>query len=221
MKLSLKSLCTTDTTSHYGIGVSNTLIDTTSRGTFNFHLENTENEFGWYAKGTNGFSGSTLGVKRLMRCYYSENFSRPQLFIGEGVSREYQLELTHNSAAKPGFSGYWTNTSDERIKRDIELADLNICYTNIKNIPLKRFRFKEGVYTVEQNPDIYGLGFIAQDVQAVFPKAVTTKKMHGLEDCLDLDQGQLINTLYGCVQKLIQKMESLENEINILKNSNL
>ena len=87
----------------------------------------------------------------------------------------YLLELGSDSAGKPGAGGLWTVVSDERIKKDIELADLDICYDTIKNIPLKRYAWADGVYSEGQVPDRHNLGWIAQDVQKYFSKAVSVK----------------------------------------------
>jgi hypothetical protein len=92
--------------------------------------------------------------------------------VGIGVSSpSYQLQLSTDSAGKPS-TNTWTIVSDERIKEEIELADLDLCYEAVKNIPLKRFKWKDEVYTEEQAYDRRKLGWIAQDVEAVFPKAV-------------------------------------------------
>jgi hypothetical protein len=88
------------------------------------------------------------------------------------VGGTYNLTLINDSAGKPGAGGLWTVVSDERIKADIELADLDRCYKIIKSIPLKRFAWADGVYADEQVKDRHNLGWIAQDVQKVFPKAV-------------------------------------------------
>ncbi len=84
----------------------------------------------------------------------------------------YLLELDTDSAGKP-TSNTWTITSDERLKTNIVTASLDICYDGIKNIPLKRFGYVEG-FTKEPLYDEHKIGWIAQDVEAVFPKAVTT-----------------------------------------------
>jgi hypothetical protein len=97
--------------------------------------------------------------------------SSGRLLVGTVASPAYQLQLETDSAGKPS-TNTWTVVSDERIKEDIELADLDICYEAIKNIPLKRFKWKDEVYTEKQVPDRHKLGWIAQDVEAVFPKAV-------------------------------------------------
>ena len=87
----------------------------------------------------------------------------------------YLLELSTDSAAKPS-TNTWTIASDERIKEDIELADLDLCYQAVKNIPLKRFKWRDEIYTEKQVKDRRKLGWIAQDVEAVFPKAVGSRE---------------------------------------------
>jgi hypothetical protein len=92
--------------------------------------------------------------------------------VGLGTTgASYQLQLSTDSAGKPS-TNTWTIVSDERIKEEIELADLGLCYEAVKSIPLKRFKWKDEVYTEEQAYDRRKLGWIAQDVEAVFPKAV-------------------------------------------------
>jgi hypothetical protein len=97
--------------------------------------------------------------------------SSGKLLVGTVPSPAYQLQLATDSAGKPS-TNTWTIVSDERIKEEIELADLDLCYEAVKNIPLKRFKWKDEVYTEEQAYDRRKLGWIAQDVEAVFPKAV-------------------------------------------------
>jgi len=93
----------------------------------------------------------------------------------------YQLELSTNSAAKP-TSTLWTVPSDERLKDNIVLADLDMCYDIVQNLPLKRFKWKEDVYTDEQTDDRSVLGWIAQDVQNVFPKSVKESNFRGVSN---------------------------------------
>jgi hypothetical protein len=94
--------------------------------------------------------------------------------VGLGtISPANQLQLSTDSAGKPSTS-LWTIVSDERIKENIELADLDLCYEAIKAIPLKRYKWRDEIYTSEQVTDRSKLGWIAQDVEVVFPKAVGT-----------------------------------------------
>ena len=41
--------------------------------------------------------------------------------------------------------------------------------------------------------------------------------MHGLEDCLTLNQDQITKALYGSVQLMQKKIESLETELSELR----
>ena len=171
--------------------------------------------------------------------------------VGLGTSApSYQLQVSTDSAGKPSTST-WTIVSDERIKEDIELADLDLCYEAIKAIPLKRYKWRDEIYTAEQVTDRRKLGWIAQDVETVFPKAVGTHEFKYnqvfeetiipaveeeldadgnvitpaqperiekgelisedvIEDCRDLNADQLYAAMYGAVQKLMAKVETLE-----------
>jgi hypothetical protein len=96
--------------------------------------------------------------------------------VGIGTTTPgYKLEISTDSAGKPGVGGLWTVVSDARIKTDIVPADLNRCYEIVKSVPLKHFGFASGVYTDDQIQDKHNLGWIAQDVQKVFRNAVSAK----------------------------------------------
>ena len=86
-----------------------------------------------------------------------------------------QLELSTDSAKKPS-TNTWTIASDQRLKTNITNADNDRCYEIIKQVPLKRYTWKSEVYSQEQVKDRSKLGWIAQDVEAVFPKAVGTNR---------------------------------------------
>ena len=96
--------------------------------------------------------------------------------VGVGTTTPaYKLEISTDSAGKPGVGGLWTVVSDERIKANIVPADLDRCYEIVKSVPLKHFGFAPGVYTDDQIQDKHNLGWIAQDVQKVFKNAVSVK----------------------------------------------
>ena len=136
--------------------------------------------------------------------------------VGIGISNpSYSLHLSTDSAYKAS-SSTWLTSSDERLKENIELADLSICYNNILNIPLKKFKWKEDIYTNEQiSNDRNKIGWIAQDVEQYIPKAVNKFNNYGIEDCRDLNIDQIITNMYGCVKYLIQKDIELEQKLNL------
>ena len=86
----------------------------------------------------------------------------------------YLFELDDDNAGKP-TSNTWTITSDERLKEDIVTASIDICYNGVKNIPLKYFGYREE-FSKSPLHDQHKIGWIAQDVESVFPKAVTAGK---------------------------------------------
>ena len=142
--------------------------------------------------------------------------------VGIGVSNPiFKLQLGSDSANKPG-SAFWDNTSDQRLKENIEEANYDTCYNIIKNLPLKRYTWKNEVYTTEQVKDRSKLGWIAQDVEIVFPKAVTTNTFSGsgdfyIEDCKSLNADQIYAAMYGTVKKLITENETLQTRITTLE----
>ena len=144
--------------------------------------------------------------------------------LGIGVAPSYQLQVNTDSAAKPGIGGLWTVVSDERIKSDISPADLDRCYEIVKSVPLKYFGFAPNVYADNQINDKHNLGWIAQDVQKVFKNAVSVKPFtlktgEVIDDCLDLNGGQMIAALYGSVQALMAKVETQAARITQLESA--
>jgi len=110
---------------------------------------------------------------------YTATISLPPIItskVGINVANPtYSLQLATDSAGKPG-SNTWTIVSDERIKTDIQLADTARCCEIVKGLPLKRYTWRDDVYTVDQVTDRSKLGWIAQDVEKVIPKAVSKNR---------------------------------------------
>ena len=140
-----------------------------------------------------------------------------QGYLGIGTKTPtFQLQLSTDSASKPA-TNTWTISSDARLKTDISAADLDMCYNAIKVLPLKRYTWKDDVYTMEQVADRSKLGWIAQDVELVFPKAVTRSQQHGFDDCRSLNADQLYAAMYGAIQKLQNIVETQQIEIQQIK----
>ena len=175
--------------------------------------------------------------------------------VGIGMTPTAQLELSTDSAKKPS-TNTWTIASDQRLKTNIVNADNDRCYEIVKQVPLKRYTWKNEVYSQEQVNDRSKLGWIAQDVEAVFPKAVGTNRFaynqvfedvvtpeldsdgnavldengvaktktekrlvseEVIEDCKDLNSDQIYAAMYGTIQKLIEKVETLEAKVAVLE----
>jgi hypothetical protein len=124
----------------------------------------------------------------------------------------YQLELSTDSAGKPS-STTWVVSSDSRLKENIENANLDLCYNIIKNLNLKKYTWKDNIFDKFQIYDRSKLGWIADEVEEIFPKAVEIKKAYELDDCKVLNVDQILTSIYGFSQKIINEYEELENEI--------
>lgn len=140
--------------------------------------------------------------------------------VGVGTKTpSYPLHVNGNMyVSSTAFTGSgqttWTIPSDRRIKENIVKASYETCLENVKNIELYRFNFKDNIVNTN---DLNQLGFIAQEVQSVYPKAVEVnmiKDKNGvIPDLLSLNTTQIDYTLYGAVKELIKKVEILEQKI--------
>ena len=128
--------------------------------------------------------------------------------LGPVVSPFYQLELSTDYARKLTTST-WATGSDERIKNDVESANISRCIEIVQNLDLKRFawNFPDG----SQPNDSHSLGWIAQDVERIFPNSVETGPAHGLEDFKTLNTDQIIKVMWGALRKLRADLKAQTN----------
>jgi hypothetical protein len=157
----------------------------------------------WGATTMNPYTFTVLGTANMSTLYLGYPST-----IGPDISSI--LVLSQNSAFKPA-TDTWTTTSDERVKKNIELANLDICYSSLKALPLKRFE-----WLISAGEDKRVLGFTASTIQEVLPKAVTQANLYGYPDfkIVNMDQIEMIH--YGTTQKLIQMVETNQHQIELL-----
>ena len=116
------------------------------------------------------------------------------------------------------------SVSDRRVKENINKASYDKCFENINRLELYRFNYIKKFNSM--NNDINQLGFIAQEVRELIPKAVSNTYYNNSEitfpDLLTLDVSQINYTLYGAVKKLIEinnekevRIKRLETLLNI------
>jgi len=99
------------------------------------------------------------------------------------------------------FSAY----SDERLKEHVEAADIDMCYDIIKDLPLSRWKWKEGFGGIDRNK----LGWIAQDVEKIFPKSVNS-----VNGNLTINGDQIYATMWGAIRKLQVLTEALKDAMS-------
>jgi len=99
----------------------------------------------------------------------------------------------------------WGVTSDRRIKTNIEFANLDICYSSIQALTLRRYEYDSNVFPNREDKHVIGL--VAQEVQPIFPKAVTQTSSFGFSDLLGIDYDQLYMANLGATKKLMDVIE--------------
>jgi len=149
-------------------------------------------------------------------------------YIKIDILTEYINNLNNSLIYNFNNSLYWTQTSDRRIKENIEIASYDKCYENIDRLELKRFNYIKELKT--RNKDTNQLGFIAQEIKDIFPKSVFTNNYNSDElnipDMHSIDMGQINYTLFGAVKKLMEinydeemRLKRLEDLLNIDPNT--
>ncbi|MFH0776523.1 MAG: tail fiber domain-containing protein [Patescibacteria group bacterium] len=118
--------------------------------------------------------------------------------VGIGVSAP---TVALDVAGDIQYTGGLTDVSDARLKTNIQ--DLDSSLAKIGALRPVSFRMKNDTRT--------NLGFLAQDVQKIFPEAVSTIDTEGH---LGLDYTQLIAPTVGAVQELQARVEKLEKLLN-------
>jgi hypothetical protein len=129
--------------------------------------------------------------------------------VGIGTtSPGYKLEV-NGSAGKPN-GGSWSNSSDERLK-DIT-GEYNRGLDEIVTLKPVTFYYKEGnlrgLPTNEEN-----IGFIAQEVQDVFPEAVS----EGADGYLDFNMHPVNVAVVNAIKELKAENDNLKAENDMLR----
>jgi hypothetical protein len=136
------------------------------------------------------------------------------IYIGPNISTvSFKLQLGQDSAAKPA-TNTWTIASDERIKKNIVAADLDICYSTMRAIPLRYFEWDPAVYGPSVTKDRHSIGFIAQEVSPFFPKAVDIlPEYHNISSFYTLNVDQIYKAHIGATQQLMAVVETQQSTI--------
>ena len=179
--------------------------------------------------GARGGSGIVIMRYRKVANYKIGNFSGDFKIIATSTANnntEY-MRIAENGSSIYNATGspLWSTVSDRRIKENIEKASYEKCYNNIQNLELYRFNYISELNNL--NKDLKQLGYIAQEVNKIFPKSVSTQTIYNnnlsMSDLLSIDITQINYTLFGSVKRLIElindKIKRLENLENIINNN--
>ena len=182
--------------------------------------------------GGNGFAGIVIirykSTKSGNQTYKVGNFNGEFKVISSvsNTDTDYIKITTAGAITNPTGTASWNTGSDRRIKENIERASYDKCFENINRLELNRFNYISGFNTV--NRDRTQLGFIAQEVQDIFPKSISSQEYYSntlnIPDLLSIDVSQINYSLYGAVKKLIEinnekdvRLKTLGNRLKTLK----
>lgn len=122
------------------------------------------------------------------------------------------LRLFFNGVAKGEFddvTGNYTAVSDERLKKNIEPVESVL--EKINSLQPRKFNMKEEVNTAEKH-----YGFIAQELEKVFPElvSVTPDDGDGIADLRTVSYTELIPILVKAIQEQQKQIEELQRAVN-------
>jgi len=129
-----------------------------------------------------------------------------------GIIQTYTVQ-----AIKPGNK--WSSASDERIKENIQLADLSTCYSTVKELNLYHYKYTNDYLSRVTVQDKSILGFIAQDMATVFPKSVNPMNVYGYENLLVMNQAQSEMAHYGATRHLMNKVDAISRQVADVANA--
>jgi hypothetical protein len=131
-----------------------------------------------------------------------------------------QNSLNDMSVRSIYYYGGLNFASDPALKENIEDADLARCYDTVRNTPLRRFKYIDAYLSTFQQKDTYRLGFLANELETVFPKSVTYTQLEvpGFQSTFRMiDTQQMDMAHIGATQYLMQRVDSLYTTLSSLK----
>jgi hypothetical protein len=128
-----------------------------------------------------------------------------------------QNSLNDISTRSLYYYGALNFASDPALKENVQDADLRRCYTTVQDIPLRRFKYIDPYLSTFQQRDVHRLGFIATELETVFPKSVTYTQINEIPGHQStfrmIDTQQIEMAHIGATKMLMTKVSSLYTTI--------
>jgi len=184
------------------IGYSQTLVPDIASKNLNFYLQNQPT----FLTSTHQIltTASTLVIDSTLFIDKTNNRvginkSQPGNFYALDIVGA--IRATSSITAPLGvFSNGTLPPSDSNVKENIVPADLSQCYSNVKNIPLRRFNYISSIS--HSKIDKSQIGFIAQELQNYFPRSVVS-----FNDIYHVNYDQTFFSHFGATKVLISTVE--------------
>ena len=183
------------------------------------------------------YGGSAFSLQFQSRS--NDNFSgidsNANITINNGVIRwpyflngtTIQNSLNDMAVRNVYYYGGLNFASDPLLKEEIEAADLARCYATVEQLPLRRYKYIDRYLSTFNSKDAHRLGFLATELEQVFPKSVTYTEIPALHSTFRVIDSQQIEMahigatqhLMGRVNILYSTLEGLKAELSTIKNS--
>lgn len=128
-------------------------------------------------------------------------------YVTPGASSNFQL--SYNGSFKGIFdnvTGVYTVASDRRLKKDIMLQPAVL--SNLMQLQVYKYHYLDN-----QTLDRFSNGFMAQDVQKIFPDAVVESTMKDGEKRLGINYQYFTVLAIKSIQEQQQQIESMEEKV--------
>jgi hypothetical protein len=163
-----------------------------------------------YDTPSNNFIKTTETLMNINNTMYVGIVSTNVTYINSKVgifqpNPSYDLELINDSAGKPGTGGFWTISSDQRVKENIQQANLETCLSTVATLPIRTYSYTSSFTKITNVSQEQRYGLIAQEIQV--PHTVTKKPGYGYEDFHYLNTDQIHYIHLGATQALLQQRE--------------
>ena len=209
-------------TQFYGVGkaVAYSISYTPDFQTNNFRIFS-QNQPNYALTSTHRIVTTAVDVNLNNLLYVNVSTSRVGI---RNANPQYTLDVTgviNTNSTIRAFGGVLSNgtflTSDSNVKENISSADLSICYSNTKNLPLHRFNFISTL--AESKIDKGQIGFIAQEVSTIFPKSLIQMYEESVSSSVyQMNYDQIFLSHYGATQLLMSTVEGQQAQINEMSN---
>ena len=129
---------------------------------------------------------------------------------------QYALDIAVGNARKPAGTT-WVTASDQRVKANIQTANLEECAKLVSELNLRTYNFTKAFQERTGTDSNLQYGFIAQEVKKILPEAITYKDEHGITDFHSLDTDQIFKLEFGATQHLLNTVQTLEAQVSTLE----
>lgn len=126
----------------------------------------------------------------------------------------YALDVVGDARKLTGTS--WRTVSDGRIKHLESDPDYETLLYQVSTLRLVRYEWSEDYRVTHDLPRHDYIGFLSQEVEKVFPDAVTLREEEGFPDFRSLSTDQIMKAKFALTRHLIKRISTLQVRINNL-----